>query len=437
MWHADTTRNTIITVGNGGSEPTASQTLLYYNEGRSQYKIERVLAPGQQLWLNVGDLIHNQIPDSGGHTIPVDTTMGSYELRDLDHPLVGELFEGKLIVDKTYGHASYGCATCCGFYDVLLTPDPFAGPPDINNDDVIDATEQCGGEIDDVTGGGYDWRSTNASVATLPNRTLHTVAAGSARGSAEIQLEWTHPAPSCPTQTFNPQQPVCVGSLDFSGTANDFIFVGTDPNIVSANTYFLALASGTPSGGTYTGTSSNPSDTVTLTWEASLNLEKATIQTTVQSTQVGDRTLTFTYTPPSCTAALPLTQTVTARQFAYLTNPNPSNQCTLGHGTNYSITYTTYTHPDRNPINSESNLSNTPVTESFNPSPLPCGTDSGNTILDANGLFVDDVAQCSSKPLTCSATVSQYISVGGYQIRTNTLTFNSNGVSIVNDGPFQ
>jgi hypothetical protein len=35
-------------------------------------------------------------------------------LRDLDHAYVGQLYEGKLVIDKTYGHAAYGCMICCG-----------------------------------------------------------------------------------------------------------------------------------------------------------------------------------------------------------------------------------------------------------------------------------------------------------------------------------
>jgi len=61
---------------------------------------------------------------------------GSYELRDLDHALVGHLYEGKLIIDKTFGHAAYGCSTCCGYTTVVLDPSPFGGPPDINNSEL-------------------------------------------------------------------------------------------------------------------------------------------------------------------------------------------------------------------------------------------------------------------------------------------------------------
>ena len=67
------------------------------------------------VWLNLGELLRNQVPDSDGKAISPDVMFGSYELRDLDHPVLGLLYEGKLVVDKTYGHASYGCTHCCGF----------------------------------------------------------------------------------------------------------------------------------------------------------------------------------------------------------------------------------------------------------------------------------------------------------------------------------
>jgi hypothetical protein len=42
-------------------------------------------------------VLRNQVPDSDGKTIPADTMFGSYELRDLDHPVLGLLYEGKLV----------------------------------------------------------------------------------------------------------------------------------------------------------------------------------------------------------------------------------------------------------------------------------------------------------------------------------------------------
>jgi hypothetical protein len=116
------------------------------------------------------------------------------------------------VIDKTYGHASYGCATCCGYSTPTLLPDPFVGPPDINNTDVMQSIEQCGGEEVDLAGDAYDWSSTNTTVATLPTKVLHTVAIGSATGSGTVYVQGTHPAPQCPMVYFGPVQPIAVAN---------------------------------------------------------------------------------------------------------------------------------------------------------------------------------------------------------------------------------
>lgn len=209
MWHVDPTHNTFITSGNGGAEATTAEVTLFYNGGASRYRMEKMLSPGQQLWLDVGHLVHDQVPDSDGHVLPPDTMTGSYELRDLDHATLGQLYEGKLVIDKTYGHAAYGCGSCCGYDGVAFDPTTFGAPPGIDNQDFIHANDTCSGTIDDVTGSGYDWSSSDTAVATLPNSMLHTVAVGKATGNTFTNLQWAHP-PSCPAQIFAPQQSVAV-----------------------------------------------------------------------------------------------------------------------------------------------------------------------------------------------------------------------------------
>jgi len=209
MWHVDPTHNTFITTGNAGPEPTSAQVTLFYNGGKSKYRMEKMLLPGQLLWLDVGRLVHDQVPDSDGHTLPPDTMTGSYELQDLDHGFVGQLYEGKLVIDKTFGHAAYGCGSCCGYDGTQFNPDPFSGPVNIDGGETIDANDTCIGGIVDITGDANDWGSSNTAVATLANAKLHTVAVGTATGSAEAKLQWAHP-PSCPTETFEPQQSINV-----------------------------------------------------------------------------------------------------------------------------------------------------------------------------------------------------------------------------------
>jgi hypothetical protein len=187
MWHVDATHNTFITTGNGGPEATAAEVTLFYNGGKSKYRMEKMLSPGQQVWLDVGHLVHDQVPDSDGHTLPPGTMTGSYELRDLDHATVGQLYEGKLVIDKTYGHAAYGCGSCCGYNAVVLDPSPFGGPPGIDNQDYIYANDTCSGYQEDVTASAYSWTSSKTAVATLSKSMLHTVAVGLATGSGLVQ----------------------------------------------------------------------------------------------------------------------------------------------------------------------------------------------------------------------------------------------------------
>jgi hypothetical protein len=210
MWHVDGTHNTLITTGNGGTEPTRAQVTLFYNAGQGKYRVEQSLAPGGQIWLNVADLIRNQVPDSDGKTIPPDVMAGSYELRDLDHPVLGLLYEGKLVVDKTYGHASYGCAHCCGYSSARLWQNPFAGPVGIDNPDTYQAYGVCESQW-------YDMdlflspHSSNTSVATLTGQTLHTVAVGSATASGKNTLPFQAPSGGlCSPAPMTGTQPVTV-----------------------------------------------------------------------------------------------------------------------------------------------------------------------------------------------------------------------------------
>jgi len=210
MWHVDSKHNTLITTGNGGSEPTTAEVTLFYNGGKDKYTMQKLLSPGEHLWLDVGHLVHDQVPDASSRTLPADVMTGSYELRDLDHPTAGLLYEGKLVIDKTYGHAAYGCGECCGFSGPKFFPLTYSGPPGANYSEVLNSTEQCGGYVDDLSGDAFNWNSTNTGVATLSTPTLHTVATGSANGNATLYLQADGPPRICPTRNFYPTQPVTV-----------------------------------------------------------------------------------------------------------------------------------------------------------------------------------------------------------------------------------
>jgi len=205
MWHVDGTHNSLITVGNGGTGPTHAAVTLFYNHGKSFYTVEKQLEPGEQIWTDVGDIIRNQVPDKDGKTIPRDVMMGSYELRDLDHIGVGYLYEGKLVIDKSWGHGYYGCAGCCGYEGQRLLPNPFGGGVGTQGNNTAESEDMCSDSWVDLTSEAYDWASTNSGIVNLPNATSHFMSPGTVTGSTQIQLQRQLARLECPVEGFEPQ----------------------------------------------------------------------------------------------------------------------------------------------------------------------------------------------------------------------------------------
>ena len=120
------------------------------------------------MWIDVGKLIRERVPDKNGKTLPADLTSGSYEFRDLTNIGVGTLFEGKVIYDKTYGHVAYGCGTCCGYYQPKFFYNPLLVPVGSTAGNGVTALDQCTGEYDDVSGAFYgNWSSANTAIVTV------------------------------------------------------------------------------------------------------------------------------------------------------------------------------------------------------------------------------------------------------------------------------
>jgi len=183
MWEYDAYHNSFITAGNGGTQPTQAAFTLFYNQGAQKYEMEQTLQPDEQMWIDVGKLIREHLPDKNGSTLPADLTSGSYEIRELTHTGAGTLFEGKVIFDKMYGHVTYGCAACCGYgLNALFWYDPFGLPLGVLTEQGVDAPDECnGGALADVSNSFYNnWSTATPSVATVDAHGIHTgVAPGS------------------------------------------------------------------------------------------------------------------------------------------------------------------------------------------------------------------------------------------------------------------
>lgn len=208
VWEYDATHDSIITVGNGGAKPTQAAFTLNYNHGTGAYEIDQLLQPDQQMWIDVGQLIRNQIPDKNGNTLPSSLAMGSYEIRELTrHAGGGSLFEGKVVYDKKYGSVTYGCGSCCAYKTVKFYFVPLGVPLDGFADQGVEVIDTCSGTWVDITSD-FDnsWSTANQSVATVDAYGTHAgVANGTTttRASAEEQV-W-YKLNDCPILPMTPQ----------------------------------------------------------------------------------------------------------------------------------------------------------------------------------------------------------------------------------------
>jgi hypothetical protein len=209
MWHADgATTNTVMTVGNGGRDTTTALLTLHSNGGKNGYEIQKQLGPGEQVWVDIGDLIRNQVADAKGSTISPDAMHGTYSIRDVLHKGGGYLFEGKINIDRTFGHAMYGCAICCGYSVPSMSPNPATAP--VGGTAVQMSTlaySNCFDTWDDL--GGYNWGSTNSSIAAVDSNGLVSgIAVGSVTVSTSVDFNST--INRCPIWTRYPGGPVNV-----------------------------------------------------------------------------------------------------------------------------------------------------------------------------------------------------------------------------------
>ncbi len=186
-WQADSTRDSIITAGNGGRKTIQARFTLYYDEGRQHYDLEQELKPHEQIWIDVGKLIRNQVADKNGALLPPGLTMGAYAFQDLTDQGVGNLFEGKVILDKTFGHVAYGCAGCCGmeghpfmYYDPIAVAVSAQGDQDVWDFDTC--TGQAKSVLDNFLNG--SWTTDNSAIATASWAVVTGVGAGQANHSA-------------------------------------------------------------------------------------------------------------------------------------------------------------------------------------------------------------------------------------------------------------
>jgi hypothetical protein len=152
---------------------------FYYHGGQDKYQVEQTLTPDEQMWLDLGQLIRDQVPGKDGKTIPPEVTSGVYEIQDLSHVVLGPLYEAKLIVDKTNGHAFYGCYYCCGADALQMGTNPLNLLPAYSTPQTVWSANTCQGSYINVTDAMTFWDTDDHAIATASNALVYGVAVGS------------------------------------------------------------------------------------------------------------------------------------------------------------------------------------------------------------------------------------------------------------------
>jgi hypothetical protein len=175
LWEYDAQHDSLITAGNGGTKPLQAAFNIYYNQGTQKYELEQTLQPDEQMWIDMGKLIGEHVPDKNGNVLPANLASGSYEVRDLTNIGVGNLFEGKVVYDKTYGHVTYGCGVCCAYSMSQLWFNPLGIPLLSSTPTGVDGYDTCDARWVDVSGPFWGhWSTTSGAIATVDYYANHT-----------------------------------------------------------------------------------------------------------------------------------------------------------------------------------------------------------------------------------------------------------------------
>jgi hypothetical protein len=177
------------------------------------------------MWVDIGDLIRRQVPDKTGNTLPVNLSSGSYQFVDMTNKAVGSLFEGKVTYDKTFGHVSYGCASCCAYLGApWFSPDPLGVMLQDGNQADVQANDGCDGYTSSVLDGFVSWSSADTTIATVdpPSAWVSGVGIGDAvQSSPGDMLEGGLDFKRCRVGHYTPGGPARVQIPDHLSVVSD------------------------------------------------------------------------------------------------------------------------------------------------------------------------------------------------------------------------
>lgn len=196
---------------NIGSKPTDALLTLHYDNGQKSYELQQTIAPGDQMWVNLAQLVRNRVADRNGNTLPVDLNTVTYDVKDLTPAGLGIMMTS-LATDVTYGfHSSPPQIECCSYNGIQFSPTDL--------DVVLDGTENmdvfgfdsCSSQPEPISPffPSSSWLSKAPSTAAVSYRTAQGVAPGFTTGSATGEVP-VAVGLACPLQQFEPTVPINV-----------------------------------------------------------------------------------------------------------------------------------------------------------------------------------------------------------------------------------
>jgi hypothetical protein len=280
--------------------------------------LERSIAADDQVFVDLGELIRDQVPDHDGNLLPASATSGAYSLRVVSSPLQTALYEGKVVTDKTYGHATYGCMVCCGYRSAVFDQNPIDALLNGVTGFSTIGYNACGSGTTNVDGYMTTWWSDNANIMSIQPRMATGISVGSTNANSEapnFPARGIYDGVSCPVQ-----DTVVTGPGNVSPTlslSNALFYNGglqLPSTFTESQTSTVITASGA-SGGSYQWSLSSPSGAIASFSSSSSVTTITTTSNTVTvyaagpSKNINDLTITLNWTP---SGGSPLTSTTTA-----------------------------------------------------------------------------------------------------------------------------
>ena len=184
-WRTDATHNQLAAVTNVGTQPTDALLTLHYNNGVDKYELQQTIAPGDQMWVNLAQLVRQGLSDRNGKLLPPATNSVTYDLQDLtagSHALMAN----DLAVNTAAGQAIPNCPWCCGGYDSeYFSPDPLEVVLFGSASMGVLGVNGCNNTPYWITKDFSVWSSSNSNIAEVTYAEAQGVSVGQVIGTAE------------------------------------------------------------------------------------------------------------------------------------------------------------------------------------------------------------------------------------------------------------